>query len=58
LGWTIYYGSPVVLAALVFLWLVFSLRVIPSEERQLEDLFGQEYLIFKNSVRRWFGRYA
>jgi protein-S-isoprenylcysteine O-methyltransferase Ste14 len=58
LGWTIYYGSPAVLVALVFLWSVFSFRVIPSEERQLVGLFGEDYLDYKRSVRRWFGRYG
>ncbi|MGD8821851.1 MAG: isoprenylcysteine carboxylmethyltransferase family protein [Anaerolineales bacterium] len=57
LGWTLYYGSPVVLTVFVFLWLLFSLRVIPSEERQLEALFGEDYLVYKRSVRRWIGQY-
>jgi protein-S-isoprenylcysteine O-methyltransferase Ste14 len=57
LGWTIFFGSPAVLVALALLWMVFSFRVIPYEERQLEDLFGQDYLVYKSSIRRWFGRY-
>lgn len=56
LGWTIYYGSPSVFAVLVLLWSVFTFRVIPYEERQLEELFGDDYLAYKHSVRRWVGK--
>ena len=56
LGWTVFYGSPAVLGGLVLLWSLFTFRVIPYEERQLEALFGDEYLEYKNSVRRWIGR--
>jgi protein-S-isoprenylcysteine O-methyltransferase Ste14 len=57
LGWVVFYGSPAVLVALVFLWTAFTFRVIPHEERQLEALFGDEYLAYKQSVRRWIGKY-
>ena len=56
LGWTVFYGSPAVLVGLVLLWSLFTFRVIPYEERQLEALFGDEYLEYKRSVRRWIGR--
>jgi protein-S-isoprenylcysteine O-methyltransferase Ste14 len=56
LGWTVVYGSPAVLIGLALLWSLFSFRVIPYEERQLEALFGDEYLDYKRSVRRWLGR--
>lgn len=56
LGWTIFYGSPAVFVGLLLLWAVFAFRVIPHEERQLEALFGDEYLEYKRSVRRWIGR--
>ena len=57
LGWTVFYGSPAVFFALVLLWFVFAFRVIPHEERLLEELFGDEYLEYKCSVRRWIGRF-
>jgi protein-S-isoprenylcysteine O-methyltransferase Ste14 len=57
LGWTVFYGNPAVFVALVLLWSGFTFRVIPQEERQLEALFGEEYLEYKRSVRRWIGRY-
>jgi protein-S-isoprenylcysteine O-methyltransferase Ste14 len=56
LGWTVFYGSPAVFIALVLLWLIFAFRVIPQEERQLESLFGEDYLEYKQSIRRWVGR--
>jgi protein-S-isoprenylcysteine O-methyltransferase Ste14 len=57
LGWVIFYGSPAVCFVLVLLWIAFTYRVIPYEERQLEALFGDEYLAYKQSVRRWIGKY-
>ena len=57
LGWTIFFGSPAVFIALALLWSVFALRVIPHEERLLEALFGNDYLEYKRSVRRWIGRF-
>jgi protein-S-isoprenylcysteine O-methyltransferase Ste14 len=56
LGWTFFYGSPAVFVALLLLWSVFAFRVIPQEERRLEELFGEEYLKYKRSVGRWLGR--
>lgn len=57
LGWVVFYGSPAVLIALVLLWSAFAFRVIPYEERQLEALFGEQYLEYKRTVRRWLGRF-
>jgi protein-S-isoprenylcysteine O-methyltransferase Ste14 len=56
LGWTVFYGSLAVSIGLALLWALFTFRVIPFEERQLEALFGDEYLAYKRSVRRWWGR--
>lgn len=55
-GWMIFYGSPAVFVAFLLLWSVFTFRVIPHEERQLESLFGEEYIEYKCSVHRWIGR--
>lgn len=57
IGWTIFYGSPAVFVALVLLFSAFTFRVIPQEERQLEELFGDSYLEYKHSVHRWIGRF-
>jgi len=56
IGWAIFYGSPAVFIGLIFLWAIFSVRVIPHEERLLEELFGDEYRQYKASVPRWIGR--
>ena len=56
LGWVVFYGSLAVLVGLMFLWTMFTFRVIPYEEKQLEELFGDEYMAYKKSVRRWLGR--
>ena len=56
-GWMVFYGSPAVFVALVLLWSIFAFRVIPHEERQLEALFGDDYLDYKRSVRRWIWRF-
>ena len=55
-GWPLFYGSLAVLIALIVLWLFFSFTVIPKEERQLKDIFGEEYLQYKHAVPRWMGR--
>jgi protein-S-isoprenylcysteine O-methyltransferase Ste14 len=57
LGWTVFYGSPVVFMALVLLWLMFAYCVIPHEELQLEMLFGDDHLRYKRTVHRWIGRF-
>jgi protein-S-isoprenylcysteine O-methyltransferase Ste14 len=57
LGWTIFYGSPAVFVVLLLLWSLFAFRVIPHEEHQLEALLGDDYLEYKRSVPRWFGRF-
>ncbi|MEW5873334.1 MAG: isoprenylcysteine carboxylmethyltransferase family protein [Chloroflexota bacterium] len=56
-GWVVFYGSPAVCVVLLLLWAVFAFRVIPHEESLLETSFGDEYLAYKRSVRRWIGRY-
>lgn len=53
LGMTVLVGS----VLLFFLPLVFVLTInttfIPREEKKLEQIFAQQYLDYKNRVRRW-----
>jgi len=54
-GWTLFLGSIPVMIALVLLGLTFVLYVVPKEEKQLEGLFGDNYLTYKRAVPRWLG---
>lgn len=56
IGWTIFYGNIAVFVGLVFLWTIFTIRIIPYEENQLEALFGSDYIEYKKSAPRWLGR--
>lgn len=55
-GWTVFYGSAAVLAALAAIWIVVQFLVIPSEERRLEQRWGSAYLEYRRHVARWIGR--
>lgn len=37
---------------IVFFWIM-NWRVIPSEEKVVEEVFGEEYLVYKCRTRRW-----
>jgi protein-S-isoprenylcysteine O-methyltransferase Ste14 len=52
-GYAIWLGSvtPFLLLPL-FYWLITQMQIKP-EERILQQKFGQEYLDYKNTVRRW-----
>jgi protein-S-isoprenylcysteine O-methyltransferase Ste14 len=56
MGWTIFYGSLIVLIGLVVLWAVVNYMVLPREERALEARFGEVYLQYTRAVPRWIGK--
>ena len=56
LGWTLFYGSVAVFVAFVVAWALLNHVVVPTEERDLEDRFGEAYRQYKNTVRRWLGK--
>ncbi len=53
LGLAIFFGSIVMILAPVAFFMVIDRMVIPREEETMERLFGQQYLDYKNRVRRW-----
>ena len=53
LGESILLGSIITFAAPVLFFLAVSMIVIPKEEKDLETKFGEEYLKYKKTVRRW-----
>jgi protein-S-isoprenylcysteine O-methyltransferase Ste14 len=56
LGWTVFYGSWLVGAGALALFLLLHFVVIPREERGLAAKFGGTYLQYKVAVPRWLGR--
>jgi protein-S-isoprenylcysteine O-methyltransferase Ste14 len=52
-GLAIFFESIAMLLAPAIFFAVIDRMVIPREEETMERLFGQEYLDFKNRVRRW-----
>lgn len=52
-GISIAADAPWVLAMLLPVLLIMNFLVIPREERYLERAFGDEYLAYKSTTRRW-----
>jgi len=52
-GIEVYLGSATTLAVPLIFLIVFNTAIIPSEERQLQEVFGERYTAYKKSVRRW-----
>jgi protein-S-isoprenylcysteine O-methyltransferase Ste14 len=55
LGWTLFYGSPVILLGSGASWLLMNF-LVRREECALETRFGASFIAYKNSVPRWLGR--
>lgn len=53
LGLAIFFGSIVMLLAPIAFFIVIDRMVIPREEETMERLFSQQYVDYKNQVRRW-----
>ena len=52
-GWAIYLGSASPFLLIPLFIFVLTIQQIKPEEETLEEKFGQEYINYKNSVRRW-----
>jgi protein-S-isoprenylcysteine O-methyltransferase Ste14 len=53
LGFAIFFDSTVMLLAPVVFFVAIDRMVIPREEETMERLFRQQYVDYKNRVRRW-----
>jgi protein-S-isoprenylcysteine O-methyltransferase Ste14 len=53
LGLAIFFGSIAMLLAPAVFFSVIDRMVIPREEETMERLFGQDYVAYKDRVRRW-----
>lgn len=53
LGWALLEGSAWVYGYAVLLPIVFHLRVVLYEEREMQRLFGEEWDAYRESVPRW-----
>jgi protein-S-isoprenylcysteine O-methyltransferase Ste14 len=52
-GIAIFLGSLVTFAIPILIFLILNSIHIPDEEMRLEDKFGEEFLEYKQRVRRW-----
>ena len=53
LGMAIFFESIAMLLAPAVFFAVIDRMVIPREEETLQRLFGNDYVDYKNRVRRW-----
>lgn len=56
LGWAMFFGSVPVLLGFITWCAGFIFLIVPSEERGLEERYGESYRQFKRTVPRWFGK--
>lgn len=58
-GFTVLFGMAILLGSLVtfcfpmLLFLLLNHIYIPLEEKEMEEMFGEDYVKYKHSVRRW-----
>ncbi len=53
MGLAIFFASIAMLLAPAVFFAVIDRMVIPQEEEKMERLFGQDYVAYKDRVRRW-----
>jgi len=52
-GLAVILGSLTAFIYPIFLFILLNIFVIPFEERKLEKIYSEDYIIYKNRVRRW-----
>jgi len=55
LGWSVFYGSGLILALCIVGWCFANFVKVPQEELTLEARFADEYRHYKTRVPRWVG---
>jgi protein-S-isoprenylcysteine O-methyltransferase Ste14 len=55
-GWTVFYGSALVLAALAVILIAMEFAVVPFEEHRLEQRWGDAYREYRRQVPRWIAQ--
>ncbi len=53
LGWSIFYGSAILVAGFLTLSVATNFVVVPWEERLLDQAFGESYRQYRDAVPRW-----
>jgi protein-S-isoprenylcysteine O-methyltransferase Ste14 len=53
IGWSVFFGSILLLFGSTVIWVALEFIIIPFEERRLEARFGDSYLFYKDRVARW-----
>ena len=53
LGWSLWFGAPVLAGYAAAVFSVFQAFVVLYEEPHLEDEFGDAYRAYRSEVRRW-----
>jgi protein-S-isoprenylcysteine O-methyltransferase Ste14 len=55
-GWTVFYGSALVLAGLAVILIAVEFAVVPFEEHRLEQRWGDAYREYRRQVPRWIAQ--
>ena len=53
LGVAINHGTLIIFLSPITFFILMELMFIPFEEKNLERVFGKEYIEYKNQIRRW-----
>ena len=56
LGWSLYFGSPLLLLYVAILAIGFHIRVVRNEEPRLKAQFGSQWELYQQEVSRWLPR--
>ncbi len=52
-GFSVYFGNLLSFLSPLIFFLIMNYHFVPREEKLMENIFGKQYLNYKNEVRRW-----